>query len=153
MQTRTEEICAEIVSRRRCGRVICQIENRQFDLSNKTLSPIATLDKFLQRVGLLPLNQGWDEISRKQAGKVLCAVQRRDLAYGGKIPKVGNVEGRTASFLDLFGENVRFFSNGMLTGESENTRQWSPATTATFDTGVVCLGALRIGILWVADED
>lgn len=153
MEVIAKEICNEIVLHRHCGRVICLVENQQFDVSNKNLLPIVTLDKFLQRVGLQSLKQGWKEITQKQAEKVMCYIQRRDLAYDGKISDVGDVEGRTERFLDLFGENARFFSNGILAGESKKSWQWSPASLATFDTGVVCLSALRIGILWVEDED
>ena len=30
---------------------------------------------------------------------------------------------------------------------------WDPATTSTFDTGVLMLGTAESGCVWVADED
>jgi hypothetical protein len=53
------------------------------------------------------------------------------------------------AFLALFqGEVVACFTN---VGRSFNS--WDPATDATFDMGVLVLGAAKSGCLWVEDED
>ena len=48
----------------------------------------------------------------------------------------------TDRFFGLFGDGLRFFTNN-----------WCPATDATFDEGILVLGAKSCGCLWVEDED
>lgn len=52
-------------------------------------------------------------------------------------------------FLQLFdGQKLHFFSNCR-----PGRHQWSPATNATFDMGVLIIGESSSGCLWVEDED
>lgn len=55
---------------------------------------------------------------------------------------VAQAEQLTAEFLEQFGAQARYFTNN-----------WCSVTDATFDTGVIVIGALQSGCLWVEDED
>ncbi len=62
-------------------------------------------------------------------------------------------------FFAAFGDaDLRFFTNGTF-HEAPGERltysgvSWQPATEATFDTGVLVLGPVASGALWVEDED
>jgi hypothetical protein len=51
--------------------------------------------------------------------------------------------------MSLFdGQNLEFASNAGLNADS-----WTPATAATFDMGVLVIGAAKVGCLWVEEED
>ncbi|MGK3995948.1 hypothetical protein [Sorangium sp. So ce1024] len=56
-------------------------------------------------------------------------------------------------FLEQFDRaGCRYFTNGNF-GDDPTGASWTPATSATFDTGALILGASRSGCLWVEDED
>jgi hypothetical protein len=46
------------------------------------------------------------------------------------------------------GQDVCFATNA-----GAEAGSWMPATHATFDMGVLVIGATRVGCLWVEDED
>ena len=79
------------------------------------------------------------------ATRILCA----DLAYNSKIMCVSRAGDLWRQFMALFdGQDVEFASN---TGTVPDS--WTPATQATFDMGVLVMGANKTGCLWVEDED
>lgn len=151
MNTIDRDLCSEIVSNRDsfCGKATCLVEKRSFDAVNESIA--VTIDRFMQQVGLLGgVN---DEISRKQAEEIICYILNKDLAHSVEISQIDYARKHASNFLELFGDDAKFFSNGMLTGKVKGLKQWYPASLATFDTGVVCLDSSKIGILWVEDED
>jgi hypothetical protein len=50
----------------------------------------------------------------------------------------------------LFEPGGTYFTNGTLADEEPGS--WDPATTATFDTGVIAVGPNHVGIVWFTDE-
>lgn len=79
-----------------------------------------------------------------------------DLAYKEKLMPEPEVKALVTRFLDHFGdEKPCFYTNGnYYEGQSSWVDlAWNPATDATFDTGVLILGQLKAGCLWVEDED
>ena len=72
-----------------------------------------------------------------------------DLAYGSKIMPPDRAAGLWQQFLAAFEEqDIRFVTNGTADGSS-----WGPATSSTFDQGVLVIGPARVGCLWVEGED
>jgi hypothetical protein len=104
----------------------------------------------------------YHEIAEADARTLVRVALRRDLAYGAELM----AEGRAATLADDFiaafgGTGVRYFSNGSWhlppvvasDGRSGHGPGWTPATAATFDTGVLVIGPARSGCFWVEDED
>ena len=152
MDDEIESLKAEIISKRRVGEVVFIIQDRRFNITNQEIDPVPILDKFLQRTGFLPLGKAWFEIQKSSATSHLENILHRDLAYNGKIMGKGMAEEFAQRFLSLFSQKARYFTNGNFGGHS-HLGTWTPITSATFDTGVVCLDAERIGSLWILDED
>jgi hypothetical protein len=73
------------------------------------------------------------------------------------VVSLGRAEQLAASVMERFrGEGAKFFTNGEFkneVGAGLVLTGWDPATDATFDTGVIILGATESGCVWVADED
>jgi hypothetical protein len=63
-----------------------------------------------------------------------------------------------AEFLSRFGETARFYTNGTFPPHDERRPagwmgSWDPITRATFDTGVIAVDDVTVGLLWFEDED
>ena len=70
---------------------------------------------------------------------------------------LSRAEELASEFMQRFGHQAcRFFTNGEFkqdAGAGLVLDRWDPATTATFDTGVLVLGLQESACVWVADED
>ncbi len=56
----------------------------------------------------------------------------------------------------LLGSEAKFFTNGEFAhayDDEDNGIAWHSVTDATFNTGVVFVDGLHIGLFWVEDED
>jgi hypothetical protein len=82
------------------------------------------------------------EIDKGTAHSLIAEVLHRDQAYGVEMMTAAQAEQLTGTFFEQFGAQARYFTNN-----------WCPVTNATFDAGVIVIGALRSGCLWVEDED
>jgi hypothetical protein len=99
--------------------------------------------------GLDPDPAIYRSIDRTQADEIATYILHVSLAYGVEIMSRSSAADLRRQFLALFqGQDVRFATN---VGVPHNS--WNPATDATFDMGVLVLGATRVGCLWVEDED
>jgi hypothetical protein len=119
------------------------------------------IDEAARTFGLQPLGDKWRAIDRVTAMRVLFALLIEDMAFSS--PRMSEQEARMASeeFLSQFGAGSRFVTNG--NWEDGWTRskhsstafgpEWTPATNATFDGGVIVLDRSRSGVLWLEDED
>jgi hypothetical protein len=84
-----------------------------------------------------------------EAQDIAARVLSADLAYGSTIMSISDAADLWQQFVALLdGPEVEFFSNA---GAVPNS--WTPATSATFDMGVLVIGATKAGCLWVEDED
>lgn len=95
------------------------------------------------------------EIDEEQARAILVGVLHRDLAFGARIMSLTRAEALAASFMERFGEQRRFFTNGTFregAGVGLVLVDWKPATGATFDTGILALGAPESACVWVSEE-
>ncbi|WP_413191927.1 hypothetical protein [Pararobbsia alpina] len=82
------------------------------------------------------------EIDESTARSIAAEVLHRDQAYSVEIMTPDRAERLTAKFFEQFGAQARYFTNN-----------WCPVTDATFDVGVIVIGAMQSGCLWVEDED
>ncbi len=140
-------VAAKIRAARRCGVVHCGVSAR----------PSPTLVELATEFGLAPDPASYTEIDAAAARRLAELVLGRDLAYNVEIMAAARAAELTGRFLAQFGEQgVRFFTNGTFHEVSDPERSgagWNPVTAATIDTGVLILGPLRSGCLWVEDED
>jgi hypothetical protein len=107
--------------------------------------------------GLKTTPDTFSEITRRLAHDILANVVHRDLAHGGEFTSRTEAERLAADFLaQVTGSGTRFFTNGTIGWTEEPPspgRTWMPATSATFDTGVLVAGHTLVACLWVEDED
>jgi hypothetical protein len=93
-------------------------------------------------------------IDSVEANAIATHVLHADLAYGSEIMSVSDAADLWRQFVALFdGQNVGFVTNVGPESGSWTTFSWTPATPATFDMGVLVVGATKAGCLWVEDED
>jgi hypothetical protein len=97
------------------------------------------------------------EIDADMARAIVAGVLHRDLAYGTRLIPLSEAEELAAEFVQRFGHQAcRYFTNAEFkhdAGAGLVLVRWNPATTATYDTGVLAVGSTESGCVWVADED
>jgi len=130
-------VCDEI-RRAHKGRTRCEIVDRCMSVVEAAKLIGLAEDASIYRV-----------IEKKEADEIATYILHVSLAYGVEIMSRSSAADLWQQFLALFqGQDVTFATNVGLPHNS-----WNPATDATFDMGVLVLGATRVGCLWVEDED
>lgn len=134
------DLCEQIVAERDAGITRCGIRT-----ARDVLLPDAAM-----AFGLFDAIR--HEVDVHQARAILIHVLHRDLAYGCVAMPPGRAEQLAIAFLARVNvAGARFFCNATF-GEGR-LRSWNPATTSTFDTGILVLAPELIACLWVEDED
>ena len=98
----------------------------------------------------------YKKIERAEAIEVLKNALHKDMAYGVKIMSSEKAKNLAVEFIDVFGSGAIFYTNGEYGKSRKNPNvgpSWSPATDATFDTGVIVIFSEVVGCAWFADED
>lgn len=98
----------------------------------------------------------YQKIDRAEAVEVLKSVLHKDMAYSVKIMSSEKAKNLAVEFIGNFGSEAIFYTNGEYGKPRKNTNvgpSWSPATDATFDTGVIVILNEAVGCAWFADED
>ena len=99
----------------------------------------------------------YHQVDAEMARAIIVGILHRDLAYGNRLLSLARAEELAGQVLQQFPDPaIRFLTNGQFkqgTGVGLVLSHWDPATTATFDTGVLILGAAESACVWVADED
>lgn len=103
-------------------------------------------------------NEGgiYEKVERAEAIEVIKNVLHKDMAYSVKIMSLEKARNLAEEFIRAFGGEATFYTNGEYGKPRKNPNvgpSWSPATDATFDTGVVVIANGVIGCAWFADED
>jgi len=141
-------ICEEVISRRSFGRVICEI----FNASERESRAEA-----LQRFDYRNLsNDQWIRADREEAKNVLTHCLSRDLAYDAEIMDVNEARSLATAFVESFPPEAFFMTNSQAYLGADLVRngiEWSPLSSATFDTGIIAETDVVLGMLWVEDED
>lgn len=138
LTSRDADICDRIRRERRAGNTRCGVvEGRMSVTEIARAFGLADDGAIYRSIGSVEANA--------IATRVLCA----DLAYDTEIMSVSDAADLWCQFMALFdGQDVGFVSN---TGTQSGA--WTPATPATFDMGILVIGATKAGCLWVEDED
>ncbi|HLH21211.1 MAG TPA: hypothetical protein VK066_01710 [Chloroflexota bacterium] len=151
-----ERLRADILERRWAGEVLFFVRRIHADraTSNRDIA-----DAFVAEVGCSGLGKHWLEIDRQEALWVLTRVLWGDICYDVSIMTRDEALNLAARFTSLFND-CTFFTNGTwkkrvipLPDPVDCLDGFWPITQVTADTGVVAVGADRIGMLWVKDED
>lgn len=104
--------------------------------------PTAAIDPFA--------HGGMIRLERLEAAHVLALAGATSLAYGQPLPPSGALQEAKNALADLDGDAV-FFGNGRW--EAGSPQSWNPATTATFDCGVIGFDDACAFVFWVEEED
>lgn len=114
----------------------------------------SSLVELAREFGLRPDESIYSEIDADAGIRVVAQILHRSLAYNVEIIPLERAVDLAARFIGLFTPaHTRYFTNGNLAGALGPLRSWSPATDATFDTGVLVLGRAEAACIWVEDED
>ncbi|HEY0931214.1 MAG TPA: hypothetical protein VGE27_14935 [Gemmatimonas sp.] len=115
------------------------------------------VDQVVQAHGFQGLASEWIEVSAADAQAIVTALLHRDLAYGAELMSLASAADLATPLFDAVPEPHAYFTNGDWVmnpnGGEATLRGWNPISDATFDSGVVCLGAGRAAVFWVQDED
>jgi hypothetical protein len=99
----------------------------------------------------------YHQVDAEMARQIIVGVLHRDLAYGNRLLSLARAEDLAGQVMQRFKDHsVRFLTNGQFkqgAGAGLVLSHWDPATSSTFDTGVLMLGTGESGCVWVAEED
>jgi len=99
----------------------------------------------------------YHQVDAEMARVIIVGILHRDLAYGNRVLSLARAEELAGQVMKAFSDpGIRFLTNGQFkqgAGAGLVLSHWDPATTATFDTGVLILGTAESACVWVADED
>ncbi len=137
------DICDEIIDARKYGAIYC-------DIIEVELLPLSELAPIF---GLFFTPDTYHEISKAQTEAIAKRVLHRDLAYDAENMIETKAQTLANRFIACFDEqDAQYYTNGYYYADGSN-HGWTPATDATFDTGILIIGKSRSGYLWVEDED
>lgn len=110
--------------------------------------------------GLTLLGEDWRSIDRGVAHSVLLKLLLEDMAYNQRRLSDLQANALAIEFLGHFATDALFYTNGdwgivpdYVSKGTGAGHSWIPATSATFDGGVLALDVERCGVLWIEDED
>ena len=142
------DICARIRRARRVGKTRCGVVEGRMDLA-----------EVARAFGLADDGAIYRSIDSVEANVIATRVLHADLAYSSEIMSMADATGLWSQFAALFdGQNVEFVTNvgaefGSWIAATATAYTFAPATAATFDMGILIIGATKAGCLWVEDED
>ena len=99
----------------------------------------------------------YHQVDAEMARAIIVGILHRDLAYGNRLLSLARAETLAGQIMQRFADPaIRFLTNGQFkqgAGAGLVLSHWDPATTSTFDTGVLILGTAESACIWVAEED
>ena len=98
----------------------------------------------------------WNLLARDQAHTLLESTLGWEQAYDCPRLELSVADRMATAFVELFGEQARFFTNAGLSQTPLGLRatSWHGLVTGgTFEAGVVAFDERRVGLLYVEDED
>ena len=99
----------------------------------------------------------YHQVDAEMARAIIVGILHRDLAYGNRLLSLARAEELAGQVMQQFTDPaIRFLTNGQFKqdkGAGLVMSHWDPATTSTFDTGLLILGTSASACVWVADED
>ncbi len=117
----------------------------------------------LSRIGPDWRQAGWHALTPEEAVRLLTHLLSRTLAYSDLKRELADAREGALAFLSLFGPASRLLTHSTLHTVLRPDGSPPPGgcsyssgrllTQATFEGGVIAVGAGRIGLLWFTDED
>jgi len=99
----------------------------------------------------------YHQVDGEMARAIIVGILHRDLAYGNRLLSLARAETLAGQIMQRYADPaIRFLTNGQFkqgAGAGLVLSHWDPATTSTFDTGVLILGTAESACIWVAEED
>src|SRR6187551_26163 len=135
-----------IKKERKTGKVVCA-----------TGAKADSVGKAAAAFGLNDDEKLYRETDMEMARAIVVNVLHRDLAYGNRLIALGRAEELASQVMQRFAQGgARFYTNAEFKHGAAAAlvlSRWDPATTSTFDTGVIILSDSESACVWVADED
>ncbi|WP_143278723.1 hypothetical protein [Bradyrhizobium sp. Y36] len=132
------EVCRQIETERPFGKTRCGV-----------IPGPVTPPEIARAFGLSDDVEIYTIVTSDEAAALATHVLTTSLTYGGKEMSPSRAAELWQRFAALFDEPVQFLTNC----RSSDFRQFSPATDATIDLGVLVVGKANGGCLWVEDYD
>lgn len=140
-------IATRIIDARECGVVIAGVR----------AYAVGSVSEAAQQFELFSAPGIYREIDAVAARQVLAYVLHRDMAYGLLVMPSTQADALADAFVTLLAEDdAKFYTNGDFGAPDRlpgRLPQWQPATSATFDTGVLAVARTHVACVWVMDED
>ena len=117
---------------------------------------VDSVESAAELFGLSSETDIYEMIERAEAVEVLKRVLHKDMAYSVSIMSSEQAKMLAREFIGSFGKDSTFYTNGEYGRHPVNPTvgpSWSPATDATFDSGVVVIFDEMVGCAWFTDED
>jgi len=98
----------------------------------------------------------YHQVDAAEAREILVAILHRDLAHGNRQLSQARAEALAGQVLERFADpGIRFLTNAKFkqVAGALVLSHWDPATTSTFDTGLLFLGTGESGCVWVSEDD
>jgi len=99
----------------------------------------------------------YHQVDIDMAKAILVGILHRDLAYGNRLLSLARAEELAGQVIQQFADPaIRYLTNAQFkqgAGVGLVMSHWDPATTSTFDTGVLILGTAESACVWVAEDD
>lgn len=116
-----------------------------------------SVESAAEKFGLSESPTTYFEVAPAEAKAVLRAVLAFDMAYHTELVPMPEAERLASEFVDTFvDEGAIYYTNGSFGAPRRSPDvgpSWTPATNATFDTGILVLTSWRIACAWFMDED
>ena len=122
-------------------------------IAGTKVSNIKKVETIAKLFGLTDESNIYKNIERSEAIELLKVVLHKDMAYGAKIMSAEKAKNLTNEFIAEFSDSASYFTNGDFGKNKSNGISWTPATNATFDTGLIVISNGIVGCIWFADED
>jgi hypothetical protein len=132
------DVCGEVRRARRCGNTRCGVLDGQLSVA-----------EVARAFDLADDPQIYRSVARAEAEAVATHILTTDLAYRGNIMSPTRAAELWQQFMALFDQQ----DVHLLTNAAADLQSWTPATSATFDLGILVIGASKGGCLWVEDDD
>ena len=133
-----------IKTNRQSGQVIVSL------VSRTDQAPEGAANGAVRALGMKPVR--WRMLAASEAVRALRRALHRDLAYDATIMPEEVAHGLALRIVRFFGQGALFYTN-QSHAEGQSTGSWDPVTDATFDTGIIAVGARHVGVVWFMDED
>ncbi len=121
-----------------------------------TTKDVKGVPALAEAVGLKGDASLYHQVDAEMAREILVAVLHRDLAHGNRHLSLARAEALAGQVMERFTDpGIRYLTNAKFkqVAGALVLSHWDPATTATFDTGVLFLGTGESGCVWVSEEE